>query len=128
MTTAHDTPESVAALTVTVIPYTDEDDGPAREMDNWRMLVIGRLGAFPSLFTPLGRFGMFARFDPDGSISITYSRPGSATYPDGKPRRWQGRGKAVIDIRPSLAGHVIKAIRAIHAPTNRPEDPVEAPE
>lgn len=85
------------------------------------LALRGRLGSFPSRFTPLDHFGMTPRFEPDGGVAITYSRPGTATYPDGKPRRWQGRGKAVIDIRPSLAGHVIKAIRAIHAPANGQE-------
>lgn len=47
MTAAHDTPESVAALTVTVIPYTDEDDRPDPAMDGLVMLAIGQLGGVP---------------------------------------------------------------------------------
>ncbi|RJF81670.1 hypothetical protein D3877_16235 [Azospirillum cavernae] len=31
----------------TVIPYTDEDGGPDHEMDNWRMIAIGRPGDIP---------------------------------------------------------------------------------
>jgi hypothetical protein len=31
----------------TVIPYADEDDGPDHEMDEWRMLTIGRPGDVP---------------------------------------------------------------------------------
>jgi hypothetical protein len=45
--TEADTPESVTWLTVTVIPYTDENDRPDHEMDKWRMLTIGRPGDVP---------------------------------------------------------------------------------
>ncbi|MCG5241357.1 hypothetical protein ACIU1J_27455 [Azospirillum doebereinerae] len=42
-----DTPESVAALTVSAIPYTDQDDRPDPAMDGLVMLAIGLDGDIP---------------------------------------------------------------------------------
>lgn len=72
---------------------------------------------FPSWFTPLERFGRTAILAEDGMLQVTSLWAGecTATYSDGQPRRWQGKPLETIDIRPQLAGHVIKAVRPMRA-------------
>lgn len=70
--------------------------------------------SFPSGFTDIRAFGMSACFEPDGRLRI---RPGrflaTAVYPDGQQRRWQGRSIEVIEYRPMLATHIMKAVQLI---------------
>ncbi len=73
----------------------------------------GRFGHYPSRFTPLHRFGVKAEFCPDAALRVLAIGESVATYPDGKPRPWQGRPDDEIDIRHAVAGVVIKAVRAV---------------
>lgn len=45
--------------------------------------------------TPMEAFGFVCRDDPDGTVSFFLSGdPATATYHDGKPRRWQSHSTA----------------------------------
>lgn len=44
-------------------------------------------------FTALDRFGVLASVSPDGFLQADQVTASTATYPDGKPRRWQGDGR-----------------------------------
>jgi hypothetical protein len=45
--------------------------------------------------TPIEAFGFVARDDPGGTVSFYLSGdPATATYSDGKPRRWQSHATA----------------------------------
>lgn len=82
----------------------------------------GRMSSFPCRFTPLSAFGASATFEDDGIVQITAAGKSDALYPDGKPRAWQGRQVEKIDLRPRIAGHVLKAIRASDAAPDRLEE------
>lgn len=70
-------------------------------------------GCWPRYFTALDTFGVEARFTTEGSLAVRQTRASVAQYPDGIPRRWQGAGKRdVIEVRPSIAKHVIAALSA----------------
>lgn len=77
----------------------------------------GRMAGFPRLFTPLAKFGMEALFEEDGVLQIKAALDGecTATYPDGLPRRWQGGSIGATEIKPLMAGHVMKAVQAMRA-------------
>lgn len=76
--------------------------------------VIGRLNCYPGRFTPVEDFGVHILFEEDGALQVDARRgdsPCVARYPDGKPRPWQGRPVEAVEIRPQLAGPVLKAVR-----------------
>ncbi len=65
-------------------------------------------------FVPLDRFGMRAELTAN-SLLLRVDKSGepcTATYPDGEPRRWQGKDSACVGIRSGLVCHVLAAIEA----------------
>jgi hypothetical protein len=79
------------------------------------LALRGRLSNFPNLFTPLTAFGMTALFEEDGALQVRPHGESTAAYPDGAPRRWQGRPIDAICVRFGVAGHVMKAVQAMRA-------------
>jgi hypothetical protein len=66
----------------------------------------------PELFTPLKDFGVHATMTPDGNLALHQITISIATYPDGKPRHWQGPQSSTIEIHERVAGHVVQAVHA----------------
>ncbi len=75
----------------------------------------GRSRTWPEKFTPLKSFGVLALFRSDGALRFERFGPSQATYPDGKPRDWQGDGKPdFVFVRPYIASPVLRAVELLH--------------
>lgn len=66
----------------------------------------------PESFTPLSDFGVHATLTPDGYLAVHQLTTISiATYPDGRPRHWQGAPTTKVKIASKFGGQVVDAVR-----------------
>jgi len=97
-----------------VLIWGDPDHPNIQYISPTRHPIVSRekKTGFPSQFKPAALFGVTLRMTELGDLLVQQKGASVATYRDGIHRPWQGVVSQEIQIRPQIAGAVIKAVKA----------------